>query len=153
MNNAVETGVAPKAISISISGWVGFGRDWKSLGRAMLRAPSVQITSSCPFNLSLKVQQIIFRSAHQFGEREEEMVPAPEVFSPTSTGSYSMTSLPLLADGGCARCEDQLSGGRCPRLSIHPQHCAVHCAPNPDQTGKNVRANLSPARLFSIAQN
>ena len=40
----------------------------------------------------------------------------------------------------CARCEDQLSGGRCPRLSIHhPQQCSARA--NPDQTGKNVRAN------------
>lgn len=31
-----------------------------------------------------------------------------------------------------------------------PQHCT---APDPDQTGKNVRANLSPVKLFSITQH
>ena len=62
----------------------------------------------------------------------EPVAQKPLIFS---SEEFNFDSIPLdsaAVDVGCARCEDQLSGGRCPRLSIHPP--TLHCArPRPDR--------------------
>ena len=67
-----------------------------------------------------ELNQKVSRSTHQVGEREESSCTkkATKVF-------FLQKFSQLWLDPPCARCENQLSGGRCPRLSIHPQHCTA----------------------------
>ena len=85
-------------------------------------------------------------------KKEEEMVPLSLFKSILSNFDWIRCLLGMMVSVRGARTNWAVADARGfqSTTTIPPQQCSA--SPKPDQTGKNVRANLSPARLFSITR-